>query len=105
MDVVIIGGGAAGMSAASKAKRVNPDLNVIVLEKGKYVSYAECGIPYFLEGVVPSINDLIHYRIGEFTKNRGISVRTGIEVLSINRDEKIINLDKGRRFGIVQSRS
>ena len=98
MDVVIIGGGAAGMSAASKAKRVNPDLNVIVLEKGKYVSYAECGIPYFLEGVVPSINDLIHYRIEEFTKNRGISVRTGIEVLGINRDERTLDLDNGERM-------
>ncbi|MDY7081204.1 MAG: pyridine nucleotide-disulfide oxidoreductase, partial [Halobacteria archaeon] len=44
---VIIGGDAAGMSAASKAKRECPDTDVIVFEKGEWVSYAACGLPYY----------------------------------------------------------
>ena len=50
MKILIIGGGAAGMSAASKAKRVDPSSEVIVYDSGNFVSYAECGLPYYLGG-------------------------------------------------------
>lgn len=49
---VVIGGDAAGMSAASKAKRDEPDLDVIVFEKGKWVSYGACGLPYYIKGEI-----------------------------------------------------
>jgi len=47
---VVIGGDAAGMSAASKAKRDDPEREVIVFEKGEWVSYAACGMPYYVKG-------------------------------------------------------
>ena len=48
MKVIIIGGDAAGMSAASKLKRVQKDCDVTIYEKGLYLSYAACGLPYFV---------------------------------------------------------
>ncbi|EQD46197.1 FAD-dependent pyridine nucleotide-disulfide oxidoreductase, partial [mine drainage metagenome] len=95
MEIVVVGGGAAGMSVASKAKRVNPSINVTVLERGKYVSYAECGIPYLLEGIVKGPEDLLHYPVEEFTKKRGISVRTGTGVVEIRRKEHSLVLSDG----------
>ncbi|WP_297217654.1 FAD-dependent oxidoreductase [Thermoplasma sp.] len=95
MDIVVIGGGAAGMAAASKAKRVNRDANVTVIESGSFVSYAECGIPYFLQGIVKSPNDLLHYPPEEFTQKRGIKVITGRVVTKIDTASLSVLLDNG----------
>ena len=95
MRIVIIGGGAAGMSAASKAKRINADSEVIVYDSGGFVSYAECGIPYFLGGKIDDYGKLIHYPITEFTEKRGIIVRTNTSVSSINPEKKEIFFDNG----------
>ena len=56
--IVIVGGDAAGMSAASKFKRERPGREVVVFEKGEYVSYAACGMPYYVKGDVDSLDDL-----------------------------------------------
>ncbi|WP_393971879.1 FAD-dependent oxidoreductase [Oxyplasma meridianum] len=98
MNFIVIGGGAAGMSAASKAKRSNPSLSVTVLESGKYVSYAECGIPYLIQGIVPGASNLLHYPITEFTINRKIDVQTGTKVENIDRKEKTLLLQDGRKL-------
>ena len=90
MDFVVIGGGASGMAAASKAKRVDPSINVTVVEAGNYVSYAECGIPYYLEGIVKSPENLLHYPIEEFTKKRGIKILLNDTVKSIDRSSRNI---------------
>ncbi|WP_287950814.1 FAD-dependent oxidoreductase [Acidiplasma sp.] len=74
MEVIVIGGGAAGMSAASKIKRENPDYNVTVFEKSNFVSYAECGMPYYLAGYFDDFTRLLHYPITEFTEKRKIRV-------------------------------
>ncbi|MBC7262475.1 MAG: NADH oxidase, partial [Chloroflexi bacterium] len=57
--VVIVGAVAAGTSAAAKAKRVNPDLEVILLERDPYISYGACGLPYFIAGLIPNAEALI----------------------------------------------
>ncbi len=54
---VVVGGDAAGMSAASKAKREDPNLDVVVFEKGEWVSYAACGMPYYVKGEVEDLED------------------------------------------------
>ena len=95
MRIVIIGGGAAGMSAASKAKRINADSEVIVYDSGGFVSYAECGIPYFLGGKIDDYGKLIHYPITEFTEKRGIIVRTNTSVSSVNPEKKEIFFTNG----------
>ena len=97
MDFVVIGGGASGMAAASKAKRVDPSINVTVVEAGNYVSYAECGIPYYLEGIVKSPENLLHYPIEEFTKKRGIKILLNDTVRSIDRPSRnIVTAKNGR---------
>jgi NADPH-dependent 2,4-dienoyl-CoA reductase/sulfur reductase-like enzyme len=97
MDIVIIGGGAAGMSAASKAKRMDKNARVTVIEKTGYVSYAECGMPYYLSGYFDSAEDLLHYPITEFTNNRNIDVITNTVAVSINRRDKYVEAD-GKKY-------
>jgi NADPH-dependent 2,4-dienoyl-CoA reductase/sulfur reductase-like enzyme len=59
--LVIIGGVAAGMSAASRARRINPQMEIVVLEKGDFVSYGACGLAYYVSGVVANPDDLVVY--------------------------------------------
>ena len=57
--IVVLGGDAAGMSAASQIKRQRPDWLVTVLEQGRYVSYAACGMPYYVEGLIDEFDQLV----------------------------------------------
>ena len=80
---VIIGGCAAGMSAASKAKRMNPNLEVTALEKTAHVSYSACGIPYYVSDLVREASELVTITPEEFRKKRDIEVLTRHEVVDI----------------------
>ena len=82
--LVVIGGGAAGMSAASAARRVAPDLDVVVFEAGGFAAYGMCGIPYYLGGVVPEAEDLLAYPPSEFRDQRGIDLRLHTWVSAID---------------------
>ena len=95
MKILIIGGGAAGMSAASKAKRVDPSSEVVVYDSGNFVSYAECGLPYYLGGKFDDYVKLIHYPVKEFTEKRGIIVKTGISVRAVEAEKKFVTLSDG----------
>lgn len=86
--LVVVGGSAAGMSAAAKAKRVNKKLEVVVFERSRYVSYAPCGIPYYVEGLVKKLDNLVYYPAEYFRKERGIDVRNRHEVLDIDHNAK-----------------
>lgn len=95
--LVVIGGDAAGMSAASEARRGAPDLPILVLERGDVVSYAACGIPYLVSGEVPGEPDLIHHTPAEFLRERGIAVRTGAEAVAIDPEARTVQLAGGER--------
>jgi NADPH-dependent 2,4-dienoyl-CoA reductase/sulfur reductase-like enzyme len=82
--LVVIGGGAAGMSAASAARRTAPDLDVVVCEAGGFAAYGMCGIPYYLGGVVPAAEDLLAYPPSEFRDQRGIDLRLHTWVSAID---------------------
>ena len=77
MKVLIIGGDAAGMSAASRAKRNNPDLDVTVLEKTMDVSYSACGMPYNISDPTRDIDDLVVRQADVFRDKQGIHLLTG----------------------------
>ena len=77
MDFVVIGGDAAGMSAASRAKRNRPDLNVTVLEKTEDVSYSACGMPYNIAEPDRDIEDLVVRHAQVFRDKQGIHLLTG----------------------------
>ena len=76
MALVVIGGVAAGLSAAARARRISPHLEIVVLEKGPVISLGACGLPYFVEGRVRQASDLIVYTPEYFRKQRNIDVRT-----------------------------
>ena len=84
MKFVIIGGDAAGMSAASRAKRNNPDLDVTVLEKTMDVSYSACGMPYNIANPDREIDDLVVRQADVFREKQGINLLTGHCVESID---------------------
>lgn len=77
MEILIIGGDAAGMSAATQIRRRQPGWSVRVLEKGDFTSYASCGIPYYLAGDVEKLDDLVVVTPEAFREKRGVDVRTG----------------------------
>jgi len=81
--LVVIGGDAAGMSAASQARRRDPDLDIMVLERGEHVSYAACGMPYLVGGLVGSPERLIARRPEQFAA-QGIEVRLRHEAIRID---------------------
>ncbi|MFW6234154.1 MAG: FAD-dependent oxidoreductase [Spirochaetota bacterium] len=81
---VIVGGDAAGMSAASKIRREQPDSEIIVFEKGEYTSYSACGMPYYVSGVVSGFQELIARSPEVFREKMGIDVRTQQEVVAID---------------------
>jgi NADPH-dependent 2,4-dienoyl-CoA reductase/sulfur reductase-like enzyme len=84
MRFVIIGGDAAGMSAASRAKRLNPDLNVTVLEQTHDVSYSACNMPYNIADPNRSMDDLVVRTADVFRSKSGIDLRTGCRVAAID---------------------
>jgi len=88
MNFVIIGGDAAGMSAASKAKRMQSDMNVTVLEKTQDVSYSACGMPYNIADPGRDIEELVVRRAEVFREKQGIDLLTGHLVESILPDDK-----------------
>ncbi len=94
---VVIGGDAAGLSAASKLKREQPERDVIVFEKGRWVSYAHCGMPYYVKGEVTPLSDLLSLSPSEIT-DRGIDLRREHEVVAIEPDENqvVVENENGR---------
>jgi NADPH-dependent 2,4-dienoyl-CoA reductase/sulfur reductase-like enzyme len=81
--IVIIGGDAAGMSAAAKVRRAQPDRDILVLEKTAHTSYSACGMPYFIGGLIDDVDSLIVRSPEVFRNKYDIDVRTGYEVIAI----------------------
>jgi NADPH-dependent 2,4-dienoyl-CoA reductase/sulfur reductase-like enzyme len=98
MRLVVIGGVAAGMSAASRARKIDPGLDILVLEKGDTVSYGACGLPYFIEGRVREAADLIVHTPEFFRKERNIAVRTGATAAQIVHARREVTLSNGERI-------
>ncbi|WP_049985318.1 FAD-dependent oxidoreductase [Halobellus rufus] len=88
---VVVGGDAAGLSAASKCLRTDPDREVVVFEKGEWVSYAHCGTPYFVKGEVDRLSDLLSLS-PEAAEERGIDLRRGHEVRAVDTDAKTVTV-------------
>ncbi len=85
---VVIGGIAAGMSAASRIKKVEPGAEVIVFEKGEFISYGACSMPYYISNPEGDYKDLIVLTVDDARNKRGIDVRTNHLVLGISPNEK-----------------
>ena len=88
---VVIGGDAAGMSAAAQATRGVEAVELVVFERGQFTSYAACGLPYFVGGLVGDADRLVA-RSPEEHRRRGVDVRTGHEVVAIHPAEQVVEV-------------
>lgn len=98
MKLVIAGGVAAGASAAAKARRCNEDAEIIMFEKGPHISYANCGLPYYLSGIIAKRKKLLITNAKFFKKRFNVDVRVNHEVVGIDRETKkviVIDHDSG----------
>ncbi len=88
--IIVIGGVAAGASAAGKAARTNPDAQVTLFEKGPYISFANCGLPYYISGEVEDRGRLIVRKPSDMKDKYGIDTFVNHEVLEIRRPSKTV---------------
>jgi NADPH-dependent 2,4-dienoyl-CoA reductase/sulfur reductase-like enzyme/rhodanese-related sulfurtransferase len=96
MRIVIIGGVAGGMSAATRLRRLDADAEIIVIEKSGYVSYANCGLPYYVGGVIEDESSLLLQTPASLHARFRLDVRVNTEVLAVNPGKKTLairNLD------------
>ena len=90
MRVIIIGGVAGGMSAATRLRRLDESAEIIVLEKSGHVSYANCGLPYYVGGVIENEKDLLLQTPASLHARFRLDVRVSTEVLAINPSKKVV---------------
>ena len=88
--IIIVGGVAGGMSAAARLRRLAEEAEIIVFEKGEYISFANCGLPYYIGGVIKDRAALIIQTPAAFSRRFQVDVRVAHEVLSLNRAAKKI---------------
>lgn len=98
-SLVVVGGGAAGMSAASAARRVDPDLQIVVLEASGYAAWGLCGLPYYAGGVIGESETLISHPPDWFRDERGIDLRLHARVVALDPDGQVVVLDDGTAIG------
>lgn len=94
--VVVVGGDAAGMSAASRILRISPKSDVTVFERESVVSYAACGMPYHLDGRIPDAGTLLVRSISQFIE-AGVDIQVGHEVTALDTDaRKVVVRSRGQ---------
>jgi NADPH-dependent 2,4-dienoyl-CoA reductase/sulfur reductase-like enzyme/rhodanese-related sulfurtransferase len=92
MKVIIVGGVAGGASCAARLRRLDEKAEILMVEKGPYVSYANCGLPYHVSGVIPKESSLLVANEQVFKAMYNIGVRTNCEAIGISPKEKTVDL-------------
>lgn len=93
--IIIIGGVAGGMSAATRLRRLMEDAEIIVLEKGPFVSFANCGLPYYVSGEIASKDALLVQTPQSLKARFNLDVRPNNEVIAIQPDKKRVTISHG----------
>ena len=89
--IVVIGGVAAGTSAASKAKRIDPSADVKIIQEESVVSYGACGIPYVIEGIINNFEELVERPVDVFKSKYGIDIIINTHAYKIDRLRKQVH--------------
>ncbi|MDY3552217.1 FAD-dependent oxidoreductase [Gemmata sp. JC717] len=101
MKLVIVGGVAGGASAAARARRLSEDAEIVLIERGPDVSFANCGLPYHIGGVIPARDKLLVTTPERLRERFRLDVRTRSEVVAIDRRKKTVrvrDLTSGREY-------
>lgn len=88
--LVVVGGVAAGLSAASRARRLRPDVEITVFERGHDISYAACALPYYIAGITGPRKNLVVYSADFFRRERRIDLQLGVEVVKVSPRAKTV---------------
>ena len=94
MKVVIVGGVAGGASAAARLRRLDETVTIVMYEKSPFISYANCGLPYYIGGVISDRKQLIVQTPDHFQKRFNVDVRTDQEVIEIDRFRKTVTVKR-----------
>ncbi len=92
MRIIVVGGNAAGPAAAAKAKRVNPDAEVIVYEAGSFISTGTCELPYLINRTIDDYKKIVFFTPESFYDKKNVEVKINHEVTKINRTNKTITV-------------
>ncbi len=92
IKLVIVGGVAGGATAAARARRVSEDAEIVVFERGEYISFANCGLPYYIGNVIKKRDHLLLATPAKFKQRYNIDVRIFSEVVGINTKEKTVEI-------------
>ncbi|MBP1598982.1 MAG: FAD-dependent pyridine nucleotide-disulfide oxidoreductase, partial [Acidobacteria bacterium] len=92
MKVIIVGGVAGGASCAARLRRLDEKAEILMVERGPYVSYANCGLPYHVGGVIEKESSLLVGTEQMFRAMFSIDARTNCEAIAIDRKKKTVNL-------------
>lgn len=92
MKFVVVGGVAGGMSAATRLRRLNENAEIIIIDKGPYVSFANCGLPYHVSGLIPTLGDLLVQTPESLYARFRLDVRVNSEVVKIEPEKKLIQV-------------
>ena len=101
--VVIIGGDAAGMSAASKIRRAQQERDILVLERTAHTSYSACGMPYYISGVVDKLDSLIARSPETFRNKYNIDVRTEHDAVEIDTKRQTVTIENHQGQTLVEA--
>ena len=104
MKVIIVGGVAGGASCAARLRRLDEKVEILMVERGPYVSYANCGLPYHISGVIEKESSLLVANERLFREQFGIDVRTNCEAIAISPQKKTVDL-KNVETGAVTTES
>ena len=99
--VLIVGGVAGGMSAAARLRRLDESSQIIVFERGDYVSYANCGLPYYVGDAITDRDKLLLQTPESFKRRFDVEVRIANEVLAVDTEKKCVrvkDLKSGREY-------
>jgi CoA-disulfide reductase len=94
--IVIVGGVAGGATAAARLRRLNEQDEIVLFERGEYISFANCGLPYYIGEVIADRKKLLVQTVEGMSKRFGIDIRNLSEVVSINREHKTVTVKKLR---------
>ncbi|MDD2943100.1 MAG: FAD-dependent oxidoreductase [bacterium] len=92
MRILVIGGVAGGASFAARARRLSEDAEIVIFEKGDYVSFANCGLPYHIGGEIAERASLLLHTPESLSSRFNLDVRIRSEVLSIERDRRVVHV-------------
>ena len=96
MKYLIVGGVAGGATAAARLRRNDEQAEIILFEKGKYISYANCGLPYYIGGIIQDREKLFVQTPEIFGKRFNLDVRTESEVISVDLGQKRVLVRNGK---------